>query len=490
VARMLARDSLARRWLPVVAALPLLLTACGSSSTATSVRDQSNDVSFTACGGSVACTGSIDGAPYEIVMPSRWNGTLLLYSHGYRNAAPIPPDFAPVDTTAEPAPGWGGGDKQIGQALLDEGYAIAGSAYKSNGWAVSDGVGADEALYGFFKANIATPMRVYAWGDSLGGLITQTLAEEDPAWVNGAAPLCGALAGVVPNMNLALDVEYGIQQLLDPAMTVTGFASYSEAVKTWTTAMQKILAAAPNVAAKGPAKIAFVSALVHGPTQTQTYDGSTVTSKISALVEEVGTALGFGTFGRYDVEQRYGGNISGNETTNYAARISAADRAQIDAIGGAGTTDEFLRLLAAGHKVTADPAAVTKAQADGGDPQGTVQVPTITLHTAADPLVIVQNESWFKTKYQTAVAAGTAASELVQAYTVPPATYPQQPGAPYGAGHCNFTAKSRLAVISLLDNWVRNGVYPGPDAIAAALGPDSGYNALYQPGPWPAGNPT
>ena len=40
---------------------------------------------------------------------------------------------------------------------------------------------------------------------------------------------------------------------------------------------------------------------------------------------------------------------------------------------------------------------------------------------------------------------GTATAGLVQTYTVAPATYPESPGAPYGAGHCNFTAQSRIA---------------------------------------------
>jgi hypothetical protein len=74
----------------------------------------------------------------------------------------------------------------------------------------------------------------------------------------------------------------------------------------------------------------------------------------------------------------------------------------------------------------------------------------------------------------------------VQLYTVPPATYSSTEGAPYGAGHCNFTPESRLAVIDLLDAWVRDGVYPGANAVADAMGTDSGYNALYRPGPWPA----
>lgn len=157
----------------------------------------------------------------------------------------------------------------------------------------------------------------------------------------------------------------------------------------------------------------------------------------------------------------------------------------IDAIGGEGAADRFVAILDNGPRVEADPAAKAAAIERGGNPSGAVQVPTITMHTKADPLVIVQNQIFFKDRYQVQVSEGNVRGGLVQLYTVAPSEYSQEAGAPYGAGHCNFTAESRVAVIELLDEWVRNGVYPGPAAIEAAMGPKSGYNANYVPGPWP-----
>ena len=130
--------------------------------------------------------------------------------------------------------------------------------------------------------------------------------------------------------------------------------------------------------------------------------------------------------------------------------------------------------------MTADPDARTTFE-ETGTPSGAVVDPTITLHTKADPLVIAQNQSLFLDRYQ----ASNSPSDLLQLYTIPPATYSSEDGAPYGAGHCNFTPESRLAVIALLDNWVKNGVYPGQAAIAEAMGEESGYSAAYRPGPWP-----
>ncbi len=106
-------------------------------------REQSTraDVPLKSCD-EVACTGELGGADYEIQLPDKWNGTLLIYSHGYRQAESSPPDFDPVDTEPAPAP-----SAETASALLAEGYALAGSAFATNGWDVLDGVKAGEQLH-------------------------------------------------------------------------------------------------------------------------------------------------------------------------------------------------------------------------------------------------------------------------------------------------------------------------------------------------------
>lgn len=459
----------------------LLLSACTSSPDADRVRETTSDAPFVGCD-VVACSGNLGGAPYQILLPAKWNGTLLIYSHGYRQAQPIPPDFAPVPTAAEPAPGWSDGSKELADALLAKGYALAGSAYASNGWAVSDGVAAAEQLHDFFASTVGQPYRTYLWGDSLGGLVTQVVAEDHPEWVDGVAPFCGALAGVIPNLDLALDVAYAVKLLLYPGMQLTGYTSYEDAVRTLQHAAKRVAAATGS--AEGVAKLLYIAALADAPTRTQTFDGRTQTSRVKATVEALVTALGFGTLARYEVEQRFGGNPSSNLDSDYAARISPADAQLVDTVT-AGAAERYTATLNAGTRVRADADARARARAEGGDPQGTVTAPTITLHTAADPLVIVENESFFLHRYDRAVADGTAPAGLVQLYTQAPDNYPEDPGAPYGAGHCNFTTQSRLAVIELLDRWVRDGVYPAGPALTTAFGPDSGLAPLFVPGPWP-----
>src|SRR6059036_3256794 len=102
-------------------------------------------------------TGSIGGANFLIQMPSNWNGTLVLYSHGY-----VTPGSA---LTAQDA-----GDPLTAAWLLDNGYAIAGSSYSQNGWALQQAFHDQIALLDHFQAEHPALNRTLAWGHSLGGM--------------------------------------------------------------------------------------------------------------------------------------------------------------------------------------------------------------------------------------------------------------------------------------------------------------------------------
>src|SRR4029077_17206750 len=85
-------------------------------------------------------TGAIDGANFVIEMPSvSWNGTLVLYSHGYV-------------TPGSPLVARDAGDRATAGWLLANGYAIAGSSYSQNGWALQEGFHDQIALLGPFRA--------------------------------------------------------------------------------------------------------------------------------------------------------------------------------------------------------------------------------------------------------------------------------------------------------------------------------------------------
>src|SRR3954447_181838 len=67
-----------------------------------------------------------DGSTWKIEVPLNWNGTLLLYSHGYE--PPLGPN-QPADDFA---------DRTAADYLLAHGFALAGSSYPNTGWAVKE----------------------------------------------------------------------------------------------------------------------------------------------------------------------------------------------------------------------------------------------------------------------------------------------------------------------------------------------------------------
>lgn len=424
----------------------------------------------------VACAGEIDGAPYRIELPRRWNGTLVIWSHGYRQVRPAPPDYAPVRHDAEVAKQASGpGDRHYADALLAEGYALAGSAYRTNGWAVADGVRAAEQLHDFFVRAVGRPRRTYLWGESLGGLITQAVAERYPDWVSGAVPTCGVLAGPVQSFDLVLDGAFAIKTLLLPSLKLQGYASFDEAVRAFDAAIATIRKAATDPK-EGVPRLLVVAALVDPSSKTKTFDGHDPASRLTAQITSVATSLGYGTVVRWELERRAGGPISGNAGVDYAARVGPAERAQIDSLAP-GRLDGWLRQLAAAPRLRADPAARARA-VSFGDPTGRLTVPTVTLHTGYDDLVAVQEETVFADR----VACARRTDRLMQLYTTLP---PRYSDAPYGAGHCNFTVTGAIRV---LDEWVRTGRRPDPGAVDAAFRPPDGLDLAFRPGPWPAGS--
>jgi hypothetical protein len=229
---------------------------------------------------------------------------------------------------------------------------------------------------------------------------------------------------------------------------------------------------------EGAARVLLVAALVDAPTQTSRFDGATTVSRISAAVEAILTGLGYGTYGRYEIEQRLSGDPS-ELGRDLPSRIGTSERQLVDLVGGPGSTDRLLAEVTDGARPQPDAASRAEAS-ELGEPTGEIRVPTITLHTTADPLVLVQNESLFAAR----VRAANRQGRLLQLYVTPPKTFSTP--APYGAGHCNFTDQQRLTTIELLDTWVRTRQRPSATGVHAAISGVPGMDAGYLPPAWPS----
>src|SRR6185312_9783084 len=123
-----------------------------------------------------------DGGSWIADVPSPWNGTLILYSHGYGSKAPA--------DSPDPA---------TKQALLDRGYALAGSSYDPNGslWQLGSAVRDQFETLSDVERTVlpSRPRRVFALGTSMGGLISSLEDESSYGRLDGALTTCGIVAG-------------------------------------------------------------------------------------------------------------------------------------------------------------------------------------------------------------------------------------------------------------------------------------------------------
>jgi hypothetical protein len=401
-------------------------------------------------------TGTTANGSWVLDAPAAFNGTVLVWSHGYT--------FTPVDGSNAPS-------AAVRDALLGQGFALIGSSYAGGGagWATKQGVAAGVEAIGIAKAQLGADRvhRVYAWGASLGGLITQTLAEGHPGLLDGVAPLCGVLAGTNKNLDLALDVAAAVKVFFYPKLKLSGYASAAEAQDNVDAAMKVVLGRLAD-SSKQPgtaARLLGLTALTAASGKTKDFSGAGLTSSVSAAVETIQTALTYGTVGRYDIEQRVGGNPSSNIGVDYRNRVTDAAIARFTAYGfSAGLLRAYAQTLQTYSQRVAPEKAARQAAYALGNPLGHLSDPTVTMHTQYDPLVILQNEAVFQDR----VAKAGASSLLHQLWVSPPASYADgspsrsDDGAPYGAGHCNFSTAQYVAAVQTLDGWVGTGSYTAP----------------------------
>jgi hypothetical protein len=382
-------------------------------------------------------TGTLaDGATWIADVPSGWNGILVLYSHGF--GPPLPAN-APDPATKE--------------ALLARGYALAGSSYDPDGswWALESAVRDQfETIDAVAAAALPrTPDRVIALGTSMGGLVSALAAEQGAGRIDGALSTCGLVAGAIHVNNYQLDAAHTIATLLLPpgqAPKLVNFAGPDEGAATGATLTAAVREAQKTAA--GRARLALAFAFLNivpqapGLPEPPRNDPSAIEAAQYASAVESFPVLDFVEFGRFWIELSAGGNASWTLGEDFAAllahsRYRRVVRALYREAGLDLTTD--LAALNAGADIPADPAAVASLQ-QTSVPTGELDVPHLTLHTVADPLVPVQHEN----EYASVVRGARSNSLLRQAYVD-------------RWGHCTFTAAELVAGVDAVRRRVETG---------------------------------
>ena len=418
------------------------------------------------------CTGETsDTAKYEVRVPDDFNGTLLLWSHGYTYVAKIPQQVpllggAGNDLRATIAPG--APDSMVtANALLNQGYALAGSGFAVPGWNAESAVKTNVELLGIVKKKFPKIKRTVAWGASLGGTITQRLAETNPKLIDAALPIMAfnnldKVTG--SNGGYGTDAVWLFKMFFDPTIKGFGYtagpAGFGEAAQDFGKVLAAVVAIQGGLtktgAATWPATATLVPAAVKEalparsallmvgllsgmPMRSTSFDGVTGTpidtSSIAAasastsaatgfslavqpalaVAENMVNIAGFATFARYDLESQVGNkNFADNQKTNYAAKLAEEEAASYNvALSGEAGIAGLLQLVA-GFQA----AAPLKADADAlakfkklDTMTGQINVPTIAFNNVEETVEFQPMMSWLIEKANAQHAAAVAAAK-------------------------------------------------------------------------------
>ncbi|NUS15886.1 MAG: alpha/beta hydrolase [Streptomyces sp.] len=377
-------------------------------------------------------TGTLpDGATWIADVPAHWNGTVLLFSHGFGSLAPAdaPSDAAKAE-------------------LLAEGDALIGSSYDPHGslWALDSAERDQFATLDAFRTQVGEPSRVISVGQSMGGLINAQLARDGAGRIDGALNVCGLVAGGVDLDNYQLDAEYTLAALFDPADVdrLVGLRSADDA-----NALAGRLTAAVTAAQQttsGRARIALAAAYLNLADWAPGESAPAATDYAGQEEQQyewiAQGLLYFLVPARVSVEQAAGGNTSWNTGVDYAALLHTSSHApQVAALYRAAGLDLHadLTALTRGEHTAADPAAVEELERTSTAGQG-LAVPLLDVHTTADQLVPVEQEAAFAQRVRTAGDSNL----LRQAYVA-------------RQGHCNITTAETVASLHALERRLGTG---------------------------------
>ena len=415
---------------PTVALAALLVGAVTAATTATAAAAEPVTTSATTAP-PVHYTGTLtDGAKWVADVPASWNGTIILYSHG----------FGPLNAQDSP-------DTATGKDLLGLGYALVGSSYSGPSWwalktAADDQFGALHAL----EHRIGEPKRTIAWGTSMGGLVSALETQRPRGQIDGTLTTCGLVAGALNMNNYQLDGQYALSRLLAPGNHIQ-LVNYRTPAQA-SSAAATLTAVTTNAqgTAQGRARIALAAALYNEPTwytgdrppAANDYDAQ----EAQQAAELTGFVLTFTLTGRYQIELAAGGNTAFNVGVDYAALLrSSTHRAQVEALyRKAGLSlDRDLANLDHHETVRAAPKAVATL-AHTSMVTGRISVPELDIHTRYDQLVPAEQENWYGAK----VARAGDGALLRQAYT-------------QETGHCNFQPAATIGALHVLEHRLDTG---------------------------------
>jgi hypothetical protein len=371
--------------------------------------------------------GVLDGAAYRIEVPqSGWNGTLVMWAHGYLGDIPdlrVSPPF-------------------IRRHLIERGYAWAASSYSKNGYDVRAAVEDTNHLALSFVAiarnrhvRLSMPKRFLIAGVSMGGHIAGAAVERETladahykVRYAGALPMCGVMG------DTELQSYFAAYHLA--AMQVAGMPAPAFPISDWRDVQAAAQAALwtrfPSQTSELGERLKRIAMNLSGGARPFFEEGFADASLQDALWS---TGVRDGTVG---------GVLNG----------SIADTRKIEYRFGTAPgplTDEEQAFNAAIVRAMPDPDA-NRRRHDGlrwvPVLQGDFTVPVLTLHTLGDVYVPVLMEQIYRTRAQAHHRSGLLVQRLIR-----------------DIGHCGFTEAEADEAFDDLTSWVAGGPSPPGDDV-------------------------
>jgi pimeloyl-ACP methyl ester carboxylesterase len=302
--------------------------------------------------------GAINGAAFRIDVPENWNGSLVVYCHGY-NAQAVKFN----DQKLNPAL----------QVFADQGFALVQSGYAAGGWAVEQAATDTENLRRYFIEKYGKPKETYITGHSMGGFLTMMLMETHPTAYDAGLPLCGPLAATDLFMargafdSYVLFNYYFPGVLPEPTKIPKDFANNRELQNK----IEQTLDAAPE-------KAASLRKFRDGNLKSNR-DLASTTAFIAYMLKELSERAGGNAFDNRSVI--YNGTLDDNRTNSEIARYAADPKATA-----------YLRNFYT--------------------PTGRITNPMLAIHTSYDPLVPV----WIPNVYNSTIEQAGASNLYVQQF--------------------------------------------------------------------------
>jgi len=332
------------------------------------------------------CEIYLTGSAYHLVcVPEAWNGSLVVYAHGYVSPVEPSPALFPSETWV------------VGQAVMPFGFAFAATSYPDFGLVIPGAVEDLVSLVNEFKSGHSQTQAVLLIGFSEGGLITTKAVERHPEVFTGGLACCGPVGDFRKQINYFGDFfvafNYFFPDVFEGKADPGSVAP--EVITNWETTYVPRVKAAIADSWRTSQLLRVTQAAVDS-------------ADPASVAETVLDVLWYDVFATEDAIDKLGGQPFDNSLRWYS-----------------GSSNDWA-LNRGVRRFRADSAALQSIQASY-QTTGRLKRPLVTMHTTADPVVPYWHEPLYAWK---ALLNGS----LLYHTNIPIARY----------GHCKFEPNELL----------------------------------------------